>query len=214
MRRFSRIALTAAVVAGCSKSPAPSPNAASAAVVGAMISHQAAQHGEQIGAGAAANAYLQMAKMAQQPPKRGIINFKKLTPLLPDAPAGWTAAPAEGRTMAVGAFQVSEASRRYQKGTESITLKVTDLAGNPMMATLPMAFAMQEETSNGYRKPFTLAGDQGSEHWQVAGKQAEIQLLTKNQLLVSANGSGLDGTGAAKDLLAKVDIAKVEALAP
>jgi hypothetical protein len=197
----------AACAVGCSK-PAET---VQAAVATAMVNNALAAKGQHIDAAKAMEA---LTAMQKQGPKRDIVNFQKLTPLLPDAPAGWTAQEPEGRTVTAGAYKVSEASRHYHKGNAQITVTITDMAQNPAAPMLAMAFAVTEESTTGYRRPYTAGGVTGSEQWTKASKQSEISAVTPNQIMVVSNGGGLDSPDENKDLFGKIDMAKLSALQP
>lgn len=204
------LAVTAATcAAGCTKPE----ETVKAAVATAMINNALSKNGQHVDTGKAMDAMKAMQQQAQAP-KRDIVNFKQLTALLPDAPSGWTAQEPEGRTVTMGAFKISEASRHYKKGNASLTLTLSDMAQNPSAAMMAMAFSITEESSEGYRKPYSAGGVTGSEHWTKASKQGEITAVTPNQIMIQAEGNGLDGPDVVKDLFGKIDVAKVSALKP
>ena len=141
-----------------------------------------------------------------------IVGFQKLTPLLPDAPAGWTADKPEGSTMNTPQMQISQASRRYQKGNASMKLTIMD--GMAAAASgLAMLAGVSEESSKGFRKPYSAGGLLGSEEWTAASKHVDIQLLTKKRFLIGFDGTGLDGVEVGERMIAKLDPAKLDALA-
>jgi hypothetical protein len=200
---------TALASAGCSKPE----ETVKAAVASAVINGALAKNGQHIDMDKTMDAMKAMQEQAKAP-KRDVVSFQKLTPLLPEAPAGWTAQPVDGHTVSMGAYKVSEATRRYNKGPAQITVTITDMAQNPAAAMVAMAFSITEESTDGYRKPFTVAGAQGSEQWQKGNKHSEITAYTTNQILVQAAGGGLESPDAAKDLFGKIDIAKLSSLKP
>lgn len=185
---------------------------AGSAMAGAIVNHELAKQGAHVDMGGMMDAQKAMAEAMKAPP-RPPVPFQKLIPLFPDAPAGWNAQKPEGRTMNMGQVQFSEAERRYTKGNAQITLKIMD-GMTSAIAGIAMLANVTEETSNGYRKPFTVGGGLGSEEWKSQSKSMDIELLTKKHFLISVEGSGLEDTTPGKDLVTKLDPTKVDAVAP
>jgi hypothetical protein len=206
---IASILVAATCAVGCTKPE----ETVKAAVATAIVNNALAKNGQHIDMDKTMDAMKAMQEQAKAP-KRDVVSFTKLTPLLPEPPAGWTAQPVDGKTVTMGAYKVSEATRHYTKGPAQITLTITDMAQNPAAAMVAMAFSITEESTDGYRKPFTVAGAQGSEQWQKANKHSEITAYTSNQILVQAQGGGLDSPDVAKDLFGKIDIAKLSAMQP
>ncbi len=203
-----QIAVVLAVLAaGCSKPK----EEANSAFANAVVNAELAKRGEHVDLGAMQSAAKQLQE-ATQAPARPIVGFQKLTPLLPDAPAGWTADKPEGSTMNTPQMQISQASRRYQKGNASMKLTIMD--GMAAAASgLAMLAGVSEESSKGFRKPYSAGGLLGSEEWTAASKHVDIQLLTKKRFLIGFDGTGLDGVEVGERMIAKLDPAKLDALA-
>ena len=162
-----------------------------------------------------AAAIQQLAAMGQAPkPARAqVVPFALLEPLFPAAPAGWTAEAPSGESASIGPMQVSSAKRRYRKGDESMLLTISDMSHNPGAAMIPLAFSIQQQDDRGYQKPFSLSGQQGSEHWNKLSKAAQVTLFTSSQLLLQVDGQGLADPKPARDLLASFDLSKLAAVA-
>ncbi len=198
------IAATAAV-AGCNKAKDEANNA----VATAIVNHELEKHGAHIDS---MNQMQQEMKELAQPLKRPIVGFQKLVPLLPDAPAGWTAEKPDGTTMNTPQMQTTNVSRTYRKGNESLRLQIID-GMSPALAGIAVLASTSEESTNGYRKPYTTGGVIGYEQWSSQSKSGSIMLVTKNRLLIQVDAQGLDGLQPGKDLIAKLDPAKVDAVA-
>src|SRR5438067_13204061 len=54
---------------------------------------------------------------AEEPQHFEVVDFSKLMPLLPEAPAGWTADKPDGSTVDAGGFKITNVHRDYKKGT-------------------------------------------------------------------------------------------------
>ena len=55
-------------------------------------------------------------RAAEEPQLAEVVDFKKLLPILPEAPAGWTADKAEGSTDDIGGTKITSVHRDYKKG--------------------------------------------------------------------------------------------------
>ncbi|HUB09842.1 MAG TPA: hypothetical protein VMB50_22760 [Myxococcales bacterium] len=206
MRHPFAVLAAALALAACSKAK----DEAHDAIATAVLNHALSQNGTKVDVGSMSAMQQQMKDLAT-PLKRDIVSFKKLTPLLPEAPAGWTAEVPEGRTLDNPQLKLTEASRVYKKGNATMTLKISD-GMSSALAGMAMLAGMTEESSTGYRKPYNVAGGLGTEQWTNAGKSSEIMLITKNRLLITVEGSNLDSAQVGKDLIAKLDPAKVDAV--
>src|SRR5690349_22847969 len=84
--------------------------------------------------------------VAQAPPAPDspeVVDYHKLLPLLPDAPAGWTADEPEGSTSEVGGFTLTNVHRDYKKGNgdnvPTAAVSILDSAANPEYASATTA---------------------------------------------------------------------------
>src|SRR5437660_7673105 len=55
-----------------------------------------------------------------------VVDPAKLIPILPEAPAGWTAEKAEGSSDDVGGFKITNVHRDYHKGEEGDALRAAN----------------------------------------------------------------------------------------
>src|SRR4249919_2978767 len=64
-----------------------------------------------------------------------VVDFSKLMPLLPEAPADWTADKPEGSTDDAGGVKITSVHRDYKKGTAdnapTTAISILDSAANP-----------------------------------------------------------------------------------
>src|SRR6266513_6467440 len=71
----------------------------------------------------------------------------KLIPILPEAPAGWTAEKAEGSSDDVGGFKITNVHRDYEKGEATdaprASISILDSVANPDYV---------EATTNGWKQ--------------------------------------------------------------
>src|ERR1044071_3654388 len=64
-----------------------------------------------------------------------VVDPAKLIPILPEAPAGWTAEKAEGSSDDVGGFKITNVHRDYKKGdapdAPTTSISILDSVANP-----------------------------------------------------------------------------------
>ena len=129
---------------------------------------------------------------AQAPPPPDapdVVDYSKLIPLLPDAPAGWTAEEAEGSTSDVGGFKLTNVHRDYKKGEGEITptasISILDSASNPEYATTTTAaWSENSETPEGYTKSVTIDGNPGFESYEKEDKHAALWVMVAKRYFV------------------------------
>jgi hypothetical protein len=129
---------------------------------------------------------------AQAPPPPDapdVVDFSKLIPLLPEAPAGWTAEKAEGSTSDVGGFKLTNVHRDYKKGegdnVPTSSISILDSAANPDYATATTAaWKLNSETTDGYTKSVTIDGNPGFESYQKDQKNAALWVMVAKRYFV------------------------------
>src|SRR5260370_8121921 len=95
-----------------------------------------------------------------------VVDPAKLIPILPEAPAGWTAEKAEGSSDDVGGFKITNVHRDYRKGegldAPAAAISILDSVANPdYVEATSEAWSQASETAEGYGKPATLNGNPG-----------------------------------------------------
>ena len=116
----------------------------------------------------------------------------KLIPILPDAPAGWTAEKAEGSSDDVGGFKITNVHRDYRKGegtgAPTAAISILDSVANPdYVQATTAAWSQKSETptptptpSNApesYSKSVTINGNPGFEAYEKDQKQASLWVM-------------------------------------
>ena len=143
------------------------------------------------------------------------VHFSKLIELLPAPPSGWKAeAEPKGETASAMGFKISDAERDYSGPGEgkSVHVKILDGAYNTMMyAGITMAAQFSRESTEGYEKGVTIAGNPGVEKWSKASKVAELTILVGKRFLVEVHGNGVDPE-TVKSFYSAIDTAKLAAL--
>lgn len=140
------------------------------------------------------------------------VPFKTLEEFLPEF-AGWEKEKPEGESM-TAPMKFSKASTAYTKDEARIQLEITDTA-MARMITLPYQMFMMsgysKESSSGYEKAASLAGNPGWEKWDSEAKRAEVGAIVGQRFLVQISGSDTD-VKTVKDLAAKIDLGKLAGL--
>src|SRR6201987_2252453 len=108
-----------------------------------------------------------------------VVDYHKLLPLLPDAPAGWTADEAEGSTSEVGGFTLTNDHRDYKKGNAAnaptAAISILDSAANPEYASATTAaWNYNSDTAEGYSKSITVEGNPGFEAYETERKHGSL----------------------------------------
>src|SRR3954470_5056590 len=140
------------------------------------------------------------AGFAQAPPSPEtpeVVDYHKLLPLLPEAPAGWTTDEAEGSTSEVGGFTLTNVHRDYKKGTGNnvppAAISILASAANPEYATATTAaWNYNSETLEGYSKSITVEGNPGFEAYETERKHGSLWLMVAKRYFVQVELTGAD----------------------
>jgi hypothetical protein len=122
---------------------------------------------------------------AQAPPppdQPDVVEYSKLIPLLPDAPASWTAEAPEGSTSDVGGFKITNVHRDYHKGegttAPTAAISILDSAANPDYVTATTAaWTLNSESGEGYSKSVTIDGNPGFEAYEKEQKHTSLWVM-------------------------------------
>src|SRR5437588_2149745 len=114
----------------------------------------------------------------------------KLIPILPEAPAGWTAEKAEGSSDDVGGFKITNVHRDYQKGEAidepRVSISILDSVANPDYVEAATAgWDKTSETPDGYAKPVTIDGNPGREDYDKDQKLASLWVMVAKRYFVT-----------------------------
>lgn len=124
-----------------------------------------------------------------------VVDYHKLLPLLPDAPAGWTADEPEGSTSEVGGFTLTNVHRDYKKGNgnnvPTAAISILDSAANPDYASATTAaWNYNSETLEGYSKSITIEGNPGFEAYETERKHGSLWLMVAKRYFVQVELTG------------------------
>jgi hypothetical protein len=142
-----------------------------------------------------------------------VVDFSKLIPFLPEAPATWTADKAEGSTDDVGGTKITSVHRDYKKGdgdtAPTTSISILDSAANPdYVASTTAAWNMSTSTPEGYTKTLTIEGMPGFETFENEGKHGTLWLMVAKRYVLTIETQNQE----AKDLqewLKRIDVKKL-----
>lgn len=141
------------------------------------------------------------------------VSFRDMMALFPDID-GWEKAKPTGERM-TSPFAFSTAQVAYTKGDARIEIKMTDSGFNQLLLT-PYAMFLQagyeKETSDGYEKSTTVAGQPGWEKWNTESKDGELNALVGKRFLVQIEGNDVDDAKVLHDVAGRIDMAKLATL--
>ena len=149
-------------------------------------------------------------------PRGQVVDYKKLLPLLPGPPAGWTAEEAEGSTEEMGDAELSSVHRDYVKGegdnAPTTSISILDSAASPDYVELTTAgWKLTENTAEGYTKPVTIDGMPGFETFENEGKHGTVWLLVAKRYFLQIETTSQDA-GELQEWLKRIDLKKLAVL--
>ena len=135
-----------------------------------------------------------------------VVDYTKLLPLLPEAPAGWTADKPNGSTTDVGGFKLTNVHSDYHKGegdnVPTTAISILDSAANPDYV---------EATTAAYSKSVNLDGHDGFETFENEGKHGTLWLMVAKRYFLQIETQGQDPT-ALQEWAKRVDMKKLAAI--
>jgi len=118
-----------------------------------------------------------------------VVDYKKLIPILPEAPSGWTAEKAEGSTEDVGGFKITNVHRDFHKGdgadAPAATISILDSAANPdYVSATTEAWKQTSDSVEGYAKAVTIDGNPGFEAYENDQKHGTLWVMVAKRYFV------------------------------
>jgi hypothetical protein len=118
-----------------------------------------------------------------------VVDYKKLLPILPEPPTGWTADEPDGSTEDVGGFKLTNVHRDYQKGegagVPEAAITIIDSAANPdYVSATTGTWDQKSEGIEGYSKPVTIDGNPGFEAYEIEQKHASLWVMVAKRYFV------------------------------
>ena len=144
------------------------------------------------------------------------VDYQKLLPLLPDPPEGWLADKPEGSTEDVGGFRITNVHRDYHKGegdkVPTAAISILDSVSNPdYVNATTAAWNSNNESSEGYGKSVTIAGNHGFEAFEKESKHATLWVMIANRYFVQIELQNQDPKEL-QEWVKRVDLKKLAAI--
>jgi hypothetical protein len=142
-----------------------------------------------------------------------VVDYSKLLPLLPDAPADWTADKPEGSTTDVGGFKLTNVHRDYRKGegdkAPTTAISILDSAANPdYVEATTAAWNFTTTSTEGYSKAVTFDGNPGFETFENEGKHGTLWIMVAKRYFLQIETQGQDPP-ALQEWARRVDVKKL-----
>jgi hypothetical protein len=142
-----------------------------------------------------------------------VVDFSKLIPFLPEAPATWTADKAEGSTDDIGGTKITSVHRDYKKGdgdtAPTTSISILDSAANPeYVSSTTAAWSMSTSTPEGYTKTLTIEGMPGFETFENEGKHGTLWLMVAKRYVLTIETQNQESKDL-QDWLKRIDVKKL-----
>ena len=140
------------------------------------------------------------------------VAFQTLQTYLPKV-AGWEMEEPEGERM-TSPFPFSQIEARYRKGESRIDTKIVDTGYAQMLIapwSMMLAAGYSRESSRGYEKATTLAGNPAVEKWDKNSKNGEYNVLVGKRFMVTIEGRDIDDMKTLQDFASNINFAAIAA---
>jgi hypothetical protein len=118
------------------------------------------------------------------------IAFQTLQTPLPKV-SGWEMSDPEGERMTMP-VPFSQVEADYRKGDLNVDVKIVDTGFAQMLIapwSMMMAAGYSRESSDGYEKGTTVAGNPAMEKWNPKRKSGELNILVGKRFMVTLDGN-------------------------
>jgi hypothetical protein len=134
--------------------------------------------------------------------------------MLPASVGGFTRTQVSSSSGSAAGIGGSSAEGTYTAGSQSFTLKVTDMAAMGALAGLGGAMNIQsnEQTATGYEKTSTVNGQMINEKWQNNDHSGSYSAMVASRFQIEADGSA-PSIDVLKGAVAAIDQGKLASLA-
>jgi hypothetical protein len=141
------------------------------------------------------------------------VTFQALQTMLPEV-SGWTMGKPRGERM-TSPVPFSQSEAAYTQGNARIEVKVVDSGYSALLIapwSMMLASGYSRETSEGYEKAVSVAGQPAFEKWNSEAKDGELNIFVDKRFLVTIEGDRLDDMQTLRDFAGKMDFGKLAAL--
>ena len=139
------------------------------------------------------------------------IAFQTLQTALPSV-SGWEMEKPTGERM-TSPFPFSKTEADYNNGEQHVSVSITDSAAAGMLlmpVRMMVASGYSRETSSGYEKATTAAGQPAVEKWQADDKRGELTILASDRFVIELKGRNVANVKTLHDFAGKLDLGKLK----
>jgi hypothetical protein len=139
------------------------------------------------------------------------IAFQTLQTALPSM-SGWEMEKPTGERM-TSPFPFSKTEAEYTNGEQNVRVSITDSAAAGLMlipVRMMVASGYSKETSDGYEKATTAAGQPAVEKWQTDDKRGELTILANDRFVIEMRARNVANVKTLHDFAAKLDLGKLK----
>ena len=153
---------------------------------------------------------------ATRPVPPPVAPHERLVTFLPETPAGWTAENPSGSTTEISGFNLSTATRTYEKGNDEnaavATVTIIDAGGHKgYFETTTSAWKFLLETPAGYDRVVEIDGVPGYEHYSKAAHSSSLCVIAGKRYFVQIELTNQDPKEL-REWLRKIDLKKLAEL--
>jgi len=144
-------------------------------------------------------------------PRAKVLDKGDLFPFVPKPPKGWTAGKPTGKTQRIAHFAVTQVSRVYRKGGQTVTFIMEDLgSGNPYFFMKQPWKPQEKKTPDGYQRKLMLGKMAVEESFRKKQERGLIFLVLENRIQLNIGGTGLTDTSFLVELAKTIDFKKLK----
>lgn len=149
------------------------------------------------------------ASATPRPVPPAVVPFQKLINFLPQPPEGWTAEKPSGSVTDVEVFNLSTATRTYQKGEDEnalvATVTIIDAGGHNGYLQAITSQWKSGSTPEGTDRPVQIDGMPGFEHVSILPKAVSLSVIVGNRFFVQVDLQNMEPKEA-REWLKKIDL--------
>jgi hypothetical protein len=141
------------------------------------------------------------------------VSFQALQTQLPKV-SGWEMGEPEGERMTMP-MPYSQVEADYRKGDANVDVKIVDTGMAQMLVapwSMMIAAGYEKESSDGYEKATTVAGNPALEKWSKQGKRGELNILVGKRFMITVEGRDVDSIQDVHAFASAMDLGALSAL--
>lgn len=141
------------------------------------------------------------------------IAFQTLQTHLPKV-SGWEMGEPEGQRMTMP-VPFSQVETEYRNGDKQIDVTIVDTGFAKLLVapwSMMLAAGYSNETSDGYEKAITVAGNPAVEKWSSKSKDGELNILVGNRFMVTLDGRELSDVKELHAFASQMNLGAIAAL--